>query len=389
MRSAIRLWITLGLGLLGAWVSLDKMDFYPIPLISTGWKAIIAWIAAMFLGVRLLRWMEKTTPIQSLPEIKTGRRFLRIKKFLSHVARVSMAPYFLYASRPVDYHGVRFSTTALTKAGFAVFPFFFAMGVTHFIGISINKKIGFMLFSLSIWTWLGCSLLFLLSPPRKYPRFPDVGGVLKNGKYGFLLIAFYIAVSGLFLLLSFPLFFWRSILFSPIILVLIMFVFFSFPFFYLLSPSAADSTNSDRLILKTSPVLAAFAVIFAFAPIVLFIYRPLHALLDKQMPAMVKSMLFFLTIFIIAMFFFLIIVRGVTNRQTWLGYFTFSIPTTLVNACLLFVLTSIFFTLLFYVGKMGFTSKRLCGLAYLLTACIIVSAFLCWATWPPKYRALE
>lgn len=399
LRPAVRLWITLALGILGAWFCGVTIRYFPISFIGVNGTAIGGWIVIMLLGVLLLRCVEKSAfPLHQSEEKPGGRS--RVKKILRHIAFALAAPYFLYASRPAGDSRTSSLITIFTRVAFAVFPFIFAMGIAFCLEQHHLRQIGGLYFSLSIWTWFGCTLLFLLSPPKEYPHIPQIRSAFKSGKLGILLTV--IITAGMLLILSSPFNFLGTILAAPILFLLFACTWLPCPLFLLLSPVPACrcKTNQPEAI-KAHPVRMAAAMIVALVSLASFGFYPFLSLVTGQLfnshfshanagfaldqPTIGKLFLFF-TIFAITMFLFVIVARGKSDRQTRSGYWAFTIPTALIGLCLLSILTNTFCVLILYIRDMGFTLTRACGLIYVLISYIILLVFLCWATWPPNKK---
>ena len=402
---SVRLWLTLALGILGAWFcDGGNIQYFPIPFIGIKWMAAGGWMAVMLLGVLLLHRTEKEGfPLRQSEEKPEERS--RAKKMLRHIVFALAAPYFLYASRPAGDSRTSSLIIIFTRAAFAVFPFMFAMGIAFCLEQHHLRQIGNLYFSLSIWTWLGCSLLFLLSPPREYPHIPQIRGVLKAGKLGILLTVIMIATAGMLLILSSPFIFFMIILAAPILLLHFACAWLLCSLFLLLSPVPAYRCKANQPeAIKAHPVRIAVAMIVALAPLATIGFYPFLSLVTGQLfnshfshanagftldqPTIGKLFLFF-TIFAIMMFLFVIVARGISDRQTRLGYWAFTIPTALIGLCLLSILTDTFCVLILYIRDMGFTLTRICGLIYGLISYIIVLTLLCWALWPPEFCACK
>lgn len=76
--------------------------------------------------------------------------------------------------------------------------------------------------------------------------------------------------------------------------------------------------------------------------------------------------------------------RQLSDRSTPAGYWAFTIPAIVLCLCLLSLLTIGYVMLLKYIAAMGFTPKRIYGLAFALCGYIAVMGFLCWTIWPDK-----
>lgn len=85
-------------------------------------------------------------------------------------------------------------------------------------------------------------------------------------------------------------------------------------------------------------------------------------------------------------FTYMAAVRWFSHRRMRAGYWAYVVPAACVRACLLIILTMPFYWLLQYIHEVGFTTPRVCGLAYGLAGYVAIGGFLCWAARRPARR---
>ncbi len=89
---------------------------------------------------------------------------------------------------------------------------------------------------------------------------------------------------------------------------------------------------------------------------------------------------FLATVLTVAVIFYAVVVRWLTDRSTKLGYWVFVVLTSLLCLVPIIILTVPFYWMLIYIHNMGFTQMRIYGLLYGLGGYIIILGFLYWAT---------
>jgi hypothetical protein len=117
-------------------------------------------------------------------------------------------------------------------------------------------------------------------------------------------------------------------------------------------------------------------------------FDPIHAGSVLDQPTIGKWYIL-CTFFTVVTFPYLAAVRWASARTTWTGYWAFAGPTIIVCFWLLCMLTTAFSWLVQYIYAMGFTTRRVYGLAYGIGAYIVILGFLYWAlrVSTPKTRA--
>lgn len=425
---SVRLWLTVALGILGVWLFPGAMEFFPNPFAAVKSGAMGGWMVFALLGVLLLRHIEKMTSPKRVTGVESGMRS-RLRRLLRHMSATLVAPYFLYASRPASSGGASSLVATFTRAAFAVFPFMFAAGVAtwlaqyrfrkmflllasrvglgHFISWLFEhgfSQMWLLWFSLSIWTWLGCALLFFLSPPAEYPRTPKIRRILETGRPGLVLTAVLIAMASTLLILSSPGRFLGIILVALLFLFFTAFTWLTCPLLLLLSSAANYPCMANQPeALKANPIRMAVAMAVALVPLASRGFYPFLAVVTGSafgrgfshanagfaldQPTIGK---FFLwnTVFSVTMFVLVSVARGMSDRRSRLGYWAFAVPTSIIGVLLLSMLTDAFCLLIAYIRDMGFTPTRIYGLAFGIGSYSAVLGFLWWALWPPKRKEM-
>ena len=427
---SVRLWLTVALGVLGVWLLPRAMEFFLNPFAAVKFGAMGRWMVFALLGVLLLRQAEKMTSPKRVSGVEPGMRS-RLRRLLRHMSATLVAPYFLYASRPAGGGGASSLVATFTRAAFAVFPFMFAGGVAtwldqyrfskmflllasrvglgHFISRLFQHGFSQMCslwFSLTIWTWLGCALLFFLNPPAEYPRTPKIRRILETGRPGVVLTAVLIAMASTLLILSSP----YPGRFLGITLLALLFLFFTAftwlacPLLLLLSsaPNYPCMANQPEA-LKANPIRMAVAMALALLPLASLGFYPFLAVVTGgafgrgfshanagfalDQPSIGKFLLWN-TVFSVTMFVLVSVARGMSDRRSRLGYWAFAVPTSIIGVLLLSMLTDAFCMLIAYIRNMGFTPRRIYGLAFGIGSYSAVLGFLWWALWPPKRKEM-
>lgn len=229
-RPNVRLWLTIALGLLGVALFPGRQEFVPNVFAGVRGPGGFAWVTAAFAAVLLLHRAEKVKApwrmyalmalVLALSPVffqdftsktfegrvwhaaacvigllllaagasvagarRRGESNLSWPECLLRGPAVALAaPLLLFASRPVGGESPSSRKQVLSRAALAVFPCALAAGftLTHF-GSMLPRKIDWLstsFFSFSVWTWLGCALLFLLSP------WPEELYIPKRGRLG-------------------------------------------------------------------------------------------------------------------------------------------------------------------------------------------------------------
>jgi len=396
-----RLWLTVALGILGMWFLPGPMGFFPNPFASVKLTAIGGWMVVALLGVLLLRRVEKVTSPQHLSGAKSGMRS-QLKRMLRHMSATLVAPYFVYVSRPAGGDRASCVVTTFTRAAFAVFPFMFAGGIAVWLEKTHHFRLmGLQWLSLTVWTWLGCALLFFLSPPREFSRTPKIGRILDTAKLGVVLAVILVATGLALSILCYP----RSFSDGGLaMLVLLSFciaaAWLACPLLLLLgtAPNYPCIANQPQAP-KPSPIRIAVAMTLALAPLASVGFRPFLDLVSRQTfgrhfslwnagfaldQPTIGKFLFWFTVFCVTMLPFVSVVRAISDRRSRAGYWAFAVPTSIIGLFLLSMLTDTFWMLIVYIRDMGFTPRRVYGLAFGIGSYCVVLSFLWWALRPPK-----
>ncbi|MBI3986720.1 MAG: hypothetical protein HY343_07365 [Lentisphaerae bacterium] len=228
-QPAIRLGLTLVLGLLGTWLIPVQDSFAFVVLASHHGPALPAWLTAAFAGVILLHRVEHvktavrlfvfmglilaTTLVRTPPAgmyafldlfglakmgaiglllliagvsvfgspVERTASWTWVLNLLRGLALAIASPLLLFASRPRGSRPLS-PGSALSGVGFVIFLYALASplvslgrdhyppAVWHFVNVD---QIGLICRSFSRWAWLGCAVLFVLAP---WPETPRLGG---------------------------------------------------------------------------------------------------------------------------------------------------------------------------------------------------------------------
>ena len=456
-RPCVRLWLSLALGFLGASLLPAQDDCAPHAFAGLRSAALLAWLAAAFAAVLLLHRVEKakvpggicatmglalTLSLALPPGVGRQRypegeglagfawfcfiiillvlgasisrlRFRRKTKptswlecLLRGPAIALIGPLLLFASRPIARSGSSSRMDALSRAAFVLFPFalaggpFLCFGLAQFGYRAMASGLGLACLSFSVWAWLGCALLFVLSPWPEYPRMPRTLRLSKARKIGSLATIAFVAMAllqlallgqgWLFLILFHPLFIWGGV---GCMLIILLGPWPEYP------PIPRLGELPDAR--KVGPLGTALFLAMALVALGAFAYRPfLHVASGElfaggfnrhhiggalDQPSLHKW--FFLFEYFTALVFpYVAIARWMGNRRTRLGYWAFAIPTAALCLCLLSILTLPFYWLIQYIGAMGYTRVRIYGVAYGLVGYVVVLVFLLWAVWVPNKK---
>ena len=99
-------------------------------------------------------------------------------------------------------------------------------------------------------------------------------------------------------------------------------------------------------------------------------------------PTIYKQFVLF-TLFAVMVVPYVLVIRWLSDRRTRAGYWCFAIPSIVLCLYLLILLTVPFWWLIQYVHAMGFTPRRVRGLAFGAVSFIVILAFLYWQLRPP------
>lgn len=316
------------------------------------------------------------------------------------------APLLLFGSRPDASDRPSSRMQALSRAAFALFPHAIAAGfATALFGDRYPQslRLGVRCLSFSIWAWLACALLVLLSPWPEYPRarkprdLPEerVAGLPGTAVFTAMAVAilagfgFRSPWNHLWLIILFTVFLvWFWLAFAVLL--------FLGPWpVYPRVPKLGDLPDAR----KTGPVATAIFMAIALVPLASVTFSPLRDLVSGRIisgsfnrvdAGSARGGFFDFAVFALPTFAYVATARWMSDRRTRAGYWAFAAPTAALCLCLLGILGPPYLQLLQYIHAMGFTPMRIYGLVYALGGYMGVWVFLSWAVWPPrKGRARE
>ncbi|HUW81877.1 MAG TPA: hypothetical protein VMZ31_03645 [Phycisphaerae bacterium] len=388
----VRLGFAVALGILGAWFFPVEMGFFPNAFANVVAADLVVWLMAAVVGALLLRRMAKSTQ----KWVTSPTRALGI---------ALAAPLLLFASRPDrDDQSVR-PVLALSRAALAGFPFVLLAGFT--VGLALEEfsrnayvdRAGLVGLSFSLWTWLGCALLFLLTPWPTYPRKLDKGDRPRASKKGIGGLVGLVAVAIVTMLAEGSFFRELFVVFFPPIWIAGGLLLMLGPWLgYLGVPKMGALPEQRRL-----PALATAVYIgLVLVPLAWFFLGPILYVLSGQLfassfdhahiggaldqPSLHKW--FFLSSQFAAVALPCVaIARWMADRRSRAGYCAFALPAAVLCLCVLSVFTVPFWWVIQYIGAMGFTPRRILGLACGLGGYIVILGILRWALTPPKRLA--
>ena len=464
-RPVVRLWLTLSLGILGALLFPAKQEFFVILFANVRGVTLLAWMTAALAGVLLLHRVEDVKIPKSayvlmglalalclifprgateeksgeligfsdallglawfccvsllllaVGVLSSGSRLRREWSWLECLVRgpaiALAAPLLLFASRRTGDGGSSLRLRALSRMAFAVF---LLAPVASFALLTILGKCGYRdlasrlgLFCISscVWTWLGCALLFLLSPWPEYPSTSQPGDPPRARWVGHFGTAVILVMALLALLV------WLQEVGFPRLLPGIIYlarvhpllwVWIGCALLFLLSPwpeyppiPKLGNLPEER---KASPLGMIFFLALALVPLASFAFGPFLYVASGQLfastfdrvhvggamdqPSLTKWFFLF-TYFSALVLPYVAVARWMSDRSTRFGYWAFTVLTIALCLCPLSILTLPFWWVIQYIDAMGITPRRVYGLVYALGGYIAVLGFLCWAVWPPK-----
>jgi len=260
------------LGILGALIFPGRMEFVSNPFANLGGATVLAWMTAAFAAVWLLHRLENVQVtrhiyvlmalawalslmfplgfvdekfkapaccawlcIMGLLLLVAGASVSRLRNqgesnlswvecLMRGPAVALAAPLLLFASRPVARRGSSSPMQTLSRVAFAVFPYALAAGFTlTLFGSECYRHalwLRLLCLSFSVWAWLGCALLFLLSPWPEYPHILRRGSLRKAHKVSSLFAAALMGIGlaalvlkghPVFLIFLHPIFIWPAL----------------------------------------------------------------------------------------------------------------------------------------------------------------------------------
>lgn len=177
-RPALRLALTLMLGLSGTILCPAQVQFFPHPFGGFLGAAAVGWLVIAVLAALLLRRVERA----GMPNL-AGVRWIEVP--LRAPLIMAASPFLLFASRPMKGQPV-------PRAAFAVFPHLIALGFLPLFALNFRLQERFLAFS--AFAWLGCGLVHVLTPWPERPKWPLIGGLPPAPKWGALLTAAFLAI---------------------------------------------------------------------------------------------------------------------------------------------------------------------------------------------------
>ncbi len=394
---AWRLFFTIILGGLGAWLCRGPWYYFPIPLIGADWTAVAGWLAAALAGAGMLRRLARKNSAGWAPAVDRpapGRRAGIIRR----VIRALAAPYFLYAARPRKPAGQSPFAFQILRLVWAGFPYIFAMGAANFVW-HYSRPAGSAWFDFGMWAWISCALLHLFCPPSERIPWPDFHALYAAGKAGIRLALALIVLAGIVLLLACVgrggwLLAWAVPLIAALMLGFCAFTWLACPLLLLLKPASAEhhQAGCTAAPLQTAAAMAVAAISLAtyggYALFGLLTGRMFHGYFGHDnagfcmdQPSIGKWLLLF-TIFAALMLVFMAIARAVMDGRRRAGYWAFALSAILIGLFLFSILTADFYMLLLYIREYGFTLRRIAGLVFCAGSFLILAAFYGWALRP-------
>ena len=446
-RPYVRFWLTIALGMLGVLLFRARGGFNPSAFANLNAATILTWLAAAFAGVLLLQRMERravprglcllvglTLPLALLLPQDTGRphdaweraiagfvwfscilllvtvgawiirwrlrNATRPVRWFTSLGRAPFialtAPFLLFASRPVDIGTASSAAHRLSRAALKVFPHILMLAFALALALTRKFRTAAVCASMPFtpWAWLGCALLFLLSPWPDNPRFPKTDHLSWARRAGSLATVAFVAIalvllerlgaSELLPWFIYPMLMWGAF---GCVLTAVLVPWPEYPPI----PRLAELPTRH----KTGPLATA---VFLTMPLLGFGWSalgPVHYVLSGQLFASGFDRAhrgpWFVYFACFGAFVYACVAsaRWMSDRTTRLGYWAFAIPSVVLVLSTLSMLTIPFYWLLQYIDAMGYTDRRAAGVAYSLAAYVVVLAFACWAVWPPKRREIS
>lgn len=405
-RPALRLALTLALGLLGAWLFPVAQGFFPNPFDKARGLRLLFWLASVLAASMLLRRSELSQA--SSPQSRKSPTRSWMESLICGPAIALTAPLLLFASRPGPNEPSN-PRRMLSTIAFLVFPYILMAGFTITL-------LGFQYYryfpqaphwlAFSLWTWFGCALLFLLSPWPREPRIrkkpeapPFMRSLVTLGTSAFLAMALLLLLVML------------ERIRSPHDLVMLIPLLLWLPcaaLFFLLTPWPGDPCFPKLAGLpderKLGPLSSALFILLALAPFCAFALRPFLYVVSGQLfassfdrahvggaldqPSLTKWFFLF-TMFSSLLLPYVALARWLSDRSARLGYWAFALPTLALGLLLLGILTIPFYWTLQYIGAMGFTPRRLYGVLYGLSGYLLILSVFGWAVWPQKNKDMS
>jgi len=437
------------LGVLGAVILPARQDFGPHAFATLERAPLFAWMAAAFGGVLLLHRVEEVKPpktdfavmgvalvlalmlppgvgrvageeqgvagfvwfgaiisllvvgasVGRLGSVRATNPLVSAETLLRGCCVGLLAPLLLFASRPGG--GGRSSSPGrrLSRVAFAVFPyvagagFFLPLALAELGDREFASRVGMVCLSFTVWAWIGCAFLFVLSPWPHYPRIPKLVKLTKAVKVGSLATIAFAAIAAVQLVrlgeewvLMFP---FHPLFISGGVACGLIILLVPWPQ-YPPIPRLGELPGARKL----GPLGTVVFLALALVPLASFAYGPFLYVVSGQLfasgfdrahiggaldqPSLTKW--FFLFEYFGAMgLAYVAAARWMSDRSTRWGYWAFALPTTVLCGCLLSVLTLPVWWLVQYIDAMGVTERRVYGLVYGLGGYAMVLGFLCWA----------
>lgn len=369
------------------------------------------WQCGIFLFLILAGILTK------IVSMKTLNPLLWVRELLRGLAIAILAPLLLYASRTVSDSTSLSIMQRVSKKAFFLFPF--VMVITYILPFSLEmngfwhrfmnfdilgcynffKYLGLRCISFTVWGWIGCALIFVLSPWFEYPEISKSTISIKRKMFSILSILVIAAL--MIILISIGEGWILAILFHPLFIfggtgVLLTIFLFPWPEYPYLPRMKKLSPK-----LRFSPLATFIFIAIPAISLSLFTNKFLFYILSGELfttpfnSSIVRGALdqsgfnkgiLFLIYFSAQVFPFVAIARWISNRNTRFGYWAFAIPIIYFCVSLLSIHTLIFVGLLKYIYTMGFTPLRIWGIFYGVIVYIIVLGYFWWAIYPSKKK---
>lgn len=442
-RPVARLWMTLGLGLLGAALLGCEQRFAPHAFANIKSGSLALWLLAAFAGAL---WLRRGAPagdyavmalalllalVLPLDRLAAGDGYggfgyfclvvlvlvggascvrlrlrgetgfwWRLAPLARGLAIALAAPFLLFAARPGEPRHDATPESELSWIAFGAFPCLLAGGflLPHVFGGAPGFALAWL--SFSFWAWLGAALLLLLDAWPEQPQFSGAR-TLSPARKAFSLTAvatvlaflvFLLALDEcLFLLFFHPLFVWQGL--GCLLACWLL----PSPGYPAVAPRLEALPPGRRASFWTLAALLAMgvAVLWGFpfqslgevfgGHLFTTTFDPFHG--DRVSSALDQSSLK-KCFFIFAYYCFLVCplvasARWLADRTKRRDYWALVLFSTVFCLVLCSLLTGPCYWLLQYVHFMGWTPRRLAGVLCSGGGYIALAGFWLWVVWPP------
>ena len=314
-----------------------------------------------------------------------------VNVFVRGPAVAATAPLLLFASRPVGAGRPCSRAGALSQAVFAVFPHLLAMGFTLLLyGDVVPRSLDLLrlaCLSFSVWTWLSCALIFLLTGWPNEPHVPGADSI--KSAVGFVTAGALVVMT---IVIAAEVDLQALIVVVPAIvcgLVLLLISGLAWPGL----PKLGELQRARRMSIVSLSAFFALIVVplagFTVSDDCPFFYVASGRLFTSgfsrdhvgsamDQPTIGKWLILF-TLFTAFVVMSVTVARWASNRDTPAGYWAFAIPTLALCFYAIVILTLPFWWLIQYIDAMGVTPRRIYGLLYGVAGYLSVLAFVYWA----------